>query len=312
MTLRLGYLLPTREAVMAGQPEVRPLLELAEHAERLGLDSIWIGDSLLARPRHDPLTLLAAVAARTERCEIGTAVLLPVLRNPVVLAHQVATIDQVAQGRLILGVGIARDVPSIRAEFAAAGVPFESRVGRMLEGLRLCRALWSGKAVDWDGRWPVRAGVLGPVPHRAGGPPIWLAGSLPASLDRIAREFDGWMPNDGDAAEWGQRWADLKARTKTAGRDPDALTGSVYLTVAVDEDAEKADVRLNAYLEQYYDAPAAVMRRRQVCYAGPIAGLTEWLQGYATAGAQHLIVRCAGDHERHLGILAALKAKLMS
>ena len=103
-----------------------------------------------------------------------------------------------------------------------------------------------------------------------------------------------------------------KARTKTAGRDPDALTGSVYLTVAVDEDAEKADVRLNAYLEQYYDARAAVMRRRQVCYAGPIAGLIEWLQGYVTAGASHLIVRCAGDHERHLEVLAALKGKLRS
>jgi alkanesulfonate monooxygenase SsuD/methylene tetrahydromethanopterin reductase-like flavin-dependent oxidoreductase (luciferase family) len=203
-------------------------------------------------------------------------------------------------------------VPSIRAEFAAAGVPFEQRVGRMLEGLRLCRALWSGKPVDWDGRWPVKGSVLGPVPHRTSGPPIWLAGSLPASLDRIAREFDGWMPNDGDAFDWSQRWADLKARTKTAGRDPSALTGSVYLTVAVDDDADKANTRLDTYLEQYYDAPAAVLRRRQVCYAGPAAGLTEWLQGYVSAGAQHLIVRCAGDHERHLGILAAIRVKLTS
>ena len=214
MTLRLGYLLPTREAVMAGRPQARALLELAAQAERLGLDSIWVGDSLLARPRHDPLTLLAAVAGRVPRCEIGTAVLLPALRNPVLLAHQVATLDQIAEGRLILGVGIARDVPSIRAEFAAAGVPFEQRVGRMLEGLALCRALWRGEPVDWAGRWPVKAGVLGPMPHRAGGPPIWAAGSLPASLERIAREFDGWMPNDGDAAEWGQRWADLRARAR--------------------------------------------------------------------------------------------------
>jgi alkanesulfonate monooxygenase SsuD/methylene tetrahydromethanopterin reductase-like flavin-dependent oxidoreductase (luciferase family) len=312
MTPRVGYLLPTREAVMAGRPEAVPLLQLAEQAERLGLDSVWIGDSVLARPRHDPLTLLAAVAARTQRCEIGTAVLLPALRNPVLLAHQVATIDQVAEGRLILGVGIARDVPSIRAEFAAAGVPFEQRVGRMLEGLRLCRALWSGMPVDWDGRWPVEAGVLGPVPHRAGGPPIWLAGSLPASLDRIAREFEGWMPNDGEAAEWSQRWADLQARTKAAGRDPKSLTGSVYLTVAADEDASRADARLNAYLERYYDAQAAVMRRRQICFAGPVAGLTDWLQGYVTAGAQHLIVRCAGDHERHMGLLAAIKERLTS
>src|SRR6478672_5447759 len=106
---------------MSGEPETRLLLELAVRAERLGWDSIWIGDSLLARPRHEPLTLLAAVAARVPRVELGTAVLLPALRNPVLLAHQVATIDQVAEGRVILGVGIAADVPNIRAEFTAAG-----------------------------------------------------------------------------------------------------------------------------------------------------------------------------------------------
>src|SRR3990172_6905070 len=145
MSPRIGYLLPTRERIMEGQPRVGRLLELAERAERLGFDSIWVGDSVLARPRHEPLTLLAAVASRLKRVSVGTAVLLPALRNPVLLAHQVATLDQIAEGRLILGVGIARDVPSIRAEFAAAGVPFEKGVGRMNEGLRLARALRSGK-----------------------------------------------------------------------------------------------------------------------------------------------------------------------
>src|SRR3984893_6187980 len=137
MPPQIGYLLPTRERVMEGWSETAPLLELAEKAEGLGFDSIWVGDSLLARPRHDPLTLLAAVAARTKRAELGTAVLLPALRNPVVLAQQIATLDQISQGRYILGVGIASDVPNIRAEFVACGVPFEHRVGRMLEGLRL-------------------------------------------------------------------------------------------------------------------------------------------------------------------------------
>ena len=87
MSIRIGYLLPTRERVMAGQPHAAPLLELAERAERLGFDSVWAGDSLLARPRHEPLTLLAAVASRVHRVDIGTAVLLPALRNPVLLAH---------------------------------------------------------------------------------------------------------------------------------------------------------------------------------------------------------------------------------
>ena len=120
MSIRIGYLLPTRERVMAGQPQAASLLELAERAERLGFDSVWAGDSLLARPRHEPLTLLAAVASRVRRVDVGTAVLLPALRNPVLLAHQVATLDQVAEGRLILGVGIAADVPNIRQEFTPA------------------------------------------------------------------------------------------------------------------------------------------------------------------------------------------------
>src|SRR5205809_7435634 len=77
MPPRIGYLLPTREQVMEGRPEAAPLLALAEWAEELGYDSIWVGDSILARPRHEPLTLLSAVAARTKRAELGTAVLLP-------------------------------------------------------------------------------------------------------------------------------------------------------------------------------------------------------------------------------------------
>src|SRR5689334_5779901 len=172
MPPKIGYLLPTREQIMEGRHDASSLLDLAEQAEALGYDSIWVGDSLLARPRHEPLTLLAGVAGRVPRVMLGTAVLLPALRNPVLLAHQVATLDQVSEGRFILGVGIARDVPNIRAEFAAAGVPFEKRVGRLVEGMALCRALWAGKPVDWDGRWNMKNAVLGPTPHRPGGPPI--------------------------------------------------------------------------------------------------------------------------------------------
>src|SRR5947209_16031807 len=106
MPVRIGYLLPTRERVMEGRPEAAALLGLAERAEALGYDSIWVGDSILARPRHEPLTLLSAVAARTRRVELGTAVLLSALRNPVVLAHGIATLDQISQGRFIPGAGL--------------------------------------------------------------------------------------------------------------------------------------------------------------------------------------------------------------
>src|ERR1043165_659209 len=136
MATEFGVLIPTREAIMSGRPETGPLLAMADRAEATGFDSVWIGDSITARPRHEPLTLLAAVAARTRRVKLGTAVLLPALRHPVVLAHVVGTLDRISDGRVILGVGIAADNPPIRKEFAAAGelLPDRARRGRLSVG----------------------------------------------------------------------------------------------------------------------------------------------------------------------------------
>src|SRR5438046_5108413 len=152
MATQFGVLIPTREAIMSGRPETGPLLTMAERAEAAGFDSVWIGDSITARPRHEPLTLMAAIAARTRRVRLGTGVLLPALRNPVVLAHVVGTLDRIAEGRVILGVGIAADTPAIRKEFEAVGVPFERRVGRFLEMLEICRALWTRDPVRFTGK----------------------------------------------------------------------------------------------------------------------------------------------------------------
>jgi alkanesulfonate monooxygenase SsuD/methylene tetrahydromethanopterin reductase-like flavin-dependent oxidoreductase (luciferase family) len=310
MPLQIGYLLPTRERVMEGRPETASLLDLGARAEGLGLDSIWVGDSLLARPRHDPLTLLAAVAARTRRVTLGTAVFLPALRNPVVLAHQLATLDQISEGRLVLGAGIASDVPNIRAEFAAAGVPFEGRVGRMMEGLRLCRALWTGEPVDWQGRWPVQTGVLGPTPYRSGGPPIWMAGSVRPALERAARHFDGWFANEADLGRWKDQWAETQQLVRDAGREIGGFVAAVYVTLAIDEDASRAGQRIDAFLERYYGQPAAVMRRRQACFGGPAGDAAEYLAGFITAGAGHVIVRLVGDPGRQLEMLAGFRRQL--
>jgi probable F420-dependent oxidoreductase len=310
MAVRLGYLLPTRENVMQGRPEAAPLLALAERAEDLGYDSIWVGDSITARPRHEPLTLLSAVAARTRRAELGTAVLLPALRNPVVLAHGVATLDQISEGRFILGVGIASDVPNIRAEFVACGVPFEKRVGRMLEGLRLCRELWSGKPVSWKGRWVVENATLGPAPHRPGGPPIWIGGMVRASLERVGKLYDGWFPNAPDPERWRTQWGEIHQIAREAGRDPALLTGAVYLTLAIDDDTARAEARMNEFMQTYYGQPAAAMRARQANYAGPAEGAAEFLAGFSRAGATHLVLRFAGDHAKHLEAVAKLRDQL--
>lgn len=297
-----GYLLPTREAVMAGDPATGRLLALAERAESLGYGALWVGDSLLARTRHEPLTLLAAVAARTSRALVGTAVLLPALRNPVVLAQVVATLDRVAEGRLVLGVGVGADTPASRAEFAAAGVPFEQRVGRVAHGLTLCRRLWSGEPVHWDGPyWTVAGQALHPTPHRPGGPPIWGGGSAEPARRRAGRLFDGWFPVGGGVDHFRDGLATVRSAATDAGRDPAAVTGAVYVTLALDDDPARAEAALDSFLGEYYaPAPASVMRTVQNCYAGPVEGVAAYVGAFVDAGATQVCIRLCGDHERNL------------
>src|SRR2546425_10985286 len=231
MTVEFGVLIPTRESAMSGRMETAPLLTMAERAEAAGFDSVWIGDSLIARPRHEPLTLMAAIAARTRRVRIGTGVLLPALRNPVVLAHVVGTLDRVADGRVILGVGFAADNPSIRKEFAAAGVPFEHRVGRFLETIEICQALWRRDHVSFSGKhFTLQDVTMEPKPQRPGGPPIWIGGSGPTAL-RVAARFDAWFPTGPSVEFFAEHFPGGQNAARAAGRAPDAVAGAAYGTL---------------------------------------------------------------------------------
>ena len=297
---------------MLESPSVRPMIEAAKKAVDRGFDSIWAGDSLLARPRHDPITLLAGVAGAIREIELGTAVLLPALRNPVVLAQQLATLDQLTEGRLIVGAGIAPDSPAVRAEFTAAGTPFEGRVGRYMEGIRLCRALWSGQPVDWEGRWSVKAGVLAPVPYRDGGPLIWSAASVPQGIERAARHHDGWFPIGPDPATFAQRNEVFQNAATLAGRKLEDLTTAIYLTVSVMDDTEKAEAAIDTYLEGYYQAPASALRSYQACKGGDGDQVVEFIRSFVEGGAQHVIVRCVGDHDAVQKLLCERRDELMS
>jgi probable F420-dependent oxidoreductase len=297
MPVEFGVLIPTREAVMSGRPETGPLLAMADRAEAAGFDSVWIGDSITARPRHEPLTLMAGIAARTRRVRIGTGVLLPALRNPVVLAHLVGTVDRIAEGRVILGVGIAADGPAIRKEFAAVGVPFERRVGRFLETLEICRALWSRDGVSFSGKHFTLDNVtMEPKCHRPGGPPIWIGGSGPTAFREAAR-FDAWFPTGPSVEFFSEHFPTIQAAARAAGRPADAVAGAAYVTLALDPDKAKAEARLATFLETYYSAPARTVMARQATYAGSLEGCGEWLQRWIDAGCRHLALRFAGGDQ---------------
>ena len=192
-----GLLLPTREVVMAqGAPDLTKIIDLSVQAEALGFDSIWVGDSILARPRLEALTTLAAVASRTVRVRLGTAVLLSALRHPVVLANEAANVDILSHGRLILGLGIATRTPTVEREFAACGVPFGRRLGMFEEGVDIMRRLWTEAQVTFRGRhFQLQDISPGLRPMQPGGIPVWLAGGVDNALRRVVRLGDGWFPN---------------------------------------------------------------------------------------------------------------------
>ncbi len=279
-----GLLLPSHEALLWGNSDLAFVIEAARRAEKAGYDSVWAGDSLLARPRGEPLTLLAGMAGATSHVTLGTAVLLPLLRHPLSLAHAVATLDRISAGRLIVGVGPGAELPGTHAELAALGIPSDRRVSATLSAVERCRRLWRNEEPGLE---------LQPRPFRADGPPIWLGGSGPRMLRLAGETFDGWLPFSPTPADYASGLRAVREAAERAGRDPDSVATGAYLTVAVADDPREAAGHLDAYMRTYYGVPAEVMTRAQACHAGNLESAAEWFAAYRAAGARHLVVRLA-------------------
>jgi alkanesulfonate monooxygenase SsuD/methylene tetrahydromethanopterin reductase-like flavin-dependent oxidoreductase (luciferase family) len=279
-----GLLLPSREALLWAESDLAFLIEAARHAEKAGFDSVWAGDSLLARPRGEPLTLLAGVAGATTRVALGTAVLLPLLRSALTLAHTLATLDRIAKGRVIVGIGPGAELPGTHAELKALGVPSDHRVGDMLTEVERVRRLWRNEEPGLE---------LQPRPFRPGGPPIWVGGTGPRMLRLTGESFDGWLPLSPTPADYASGLRAVHEAAERAGRDPDSIATGVYLTVAVADNASKATADRDAYVKAYYGAPADVMAKTMALHAGTIESAAEWFAAYRAAGAHHLVLRLA-------------------
>ena len=280
----IGLLLPSREVLLWADGDLSRLVDVARLAEQAGYDSVWAGDSLLARPRGEPISVLSAAAAATTRVRLGTAVLLPLLRHPVSLAHGLATLDRISQGRVIVGIGPGAELPGTHAELKAIGVPSNGRVGAMLQGVERCRRLWRGEEPGID---------LQPRPAQAGGPPIWLGGNGPRMLRETGTNFDGWLPFSPTPDAYATGLHAVREAAERAGRDPNSLETGVYLTVAIAESAAKAADELDVYMRAYYGVPAEVMSKAQACHAGTLESAADWFAAYATAGARHMVLRLA-------------------
>jgi probable F420-dependent oxidoreductase len=250
--MKVGIILPMNESDTPGASTWPRVQKLARYAETGGIDSLWVYDHLIFRfpdededGIHEAWTLLAALAGATERAQLGTIVLATSFRNPAVLAKMAATADEIAGGRLILGLGCGWHKP----EYDAFGFPFDNRVGRFEEAMQVIRPLVHGERVTFHGRWThAEDAVLIPPPPRParlpGHMPILVASKGERMLRLTARYADAWntawfgLPDE----RFATRRAGLLAACEAEGRDPATLD----VTVGVTLDAEGETTRPGA------------------------------------------------------------------
>lgn len=290
--LKVGLYLPMAEGMMAGAtPRWADMLAMAQRAEQVGFDSVWIADHFISKKADGAIdgwwecgTLLAALAAATTRVELGAGVICTAFRNPALLAKMADTIDEISGGRLILGIGAGWHDP----EYVAFGYPTDHKYSRFEEALNIIQPLLRNGEVDFEGRfYSARECELRPRGPRPGGPPIMIASTSPKMLDLTARYADlwnGWMTHDPAQAEQPQALLDkLDQACADVSRDPLSLPRVGMLMVS---SMGKVD-------------PPAGPR-------GPVSGsveeIAEAMRAYARAGVGHLAV--ANDPETMAGIEA--------
>jgi probable F420-dependent oxidoreductase len=254
--MKIGVLLPLNDLDGPDGSRWPTIRNLAITAEQGGLDSVWAYDHLLFRMPgeeeggpHEPLAILAAVAAVTKRVELGTIVLGTGFRSPGITAKTAVAIDEIADGRLILGLGAGWHEP----EYAAFGYPFDHRVGRFEEFLAVMLPLLRGERVTFHGRWhDAEDAVLLPRPPRptrlAGGTPMLIAAKGERMLRLTARHADSWNAAwFGEPSErFHQRRAELVAACEAEGRDPETLEVTAGLVIDAEAPAEGRPIPANA------------------------------------------------------------------
>lgn len=315
-----GYLLPTRGAVFSSRSTEEltarvqaDVIGLAQRAEALGFEGVWVGDSVLAKPRLEPLSTLAAVGAATDAVTLGTAVYLPALRHPVNVAHATATVDQLSGGHLSLGVGVGVR-PAERREHEQLGVPFERRGALLNDGLDVVTSLWSGEAIDHEGdATSLEDANIGFSPART--PPIYVASAavdpergFPRTIrERLTRFASGWLPIAITPDEYAAGLERIEALLADAGREDEPFDPAYYHDVVIADTEAEAVAEAKSFYERYYSADdpsyddsdglsEEAVRERGTF--GPPELVSNALDRYREAGVETFVTRFLATNQR--------------
>jgi alkanesulfonate monooxygenase SsuD/methylene tetrahydromethanopterin reductase-like flavin-dependent oxidoreductase (luciferase family) len=277
--MKIGLTLPNR-GVLFGVTTPEAMLQMAEIADQSeAFESVWVGDSLLGKPRMESITLLAGIAARTKRVRLGPACMASFpLRDPVLLAYQWASLDLLAEGRTVL-VTCTGIIPQEggRIEGELYGLDAKDRVKRMIEWIKLMKLLWTEDEVSFDGEHYHCEGItIEPKPAAKPRPPIWIANNAGAgsgfgydgdralverTLRRVVNHAEGWQTSLYDPEDLRWRIGFLRQNAAEKGRDPKSIETHLYHNININENRQAALEESKKFLDIYYstDFPMEVI-----------------------------------------------------
>ncbi len=279
---------------------------LVELCERSEIDSLWFSERLSSPlPLPEPMTAMAAVAARTSRLKVGPSVLVAPFRTPVIAAREIAMIDYLSNGRMLPAFGVGAET---EPEFAAAGVPFRERGRRTDEAIAIMRRCWGEDEVTFAGEfWRLHGVRVLPKPVQR--PlPVWIGGNTEPAMRRAGRLGDGWIPSFIPPDRFAAGVARTQAFAAEAGRQipPDHFGALIYY--CLDPDPAAARALASPFLPRGRVDDAALAR----CTAfGPPAAVRERLEEYVAGGGSKFILRPMCPPERMLEQLAQLAADVV-
>lgn len=270
-------------------------------AEALGYEGLWVQEQILgAVALLEPVTLLTYAAALTTKPRLGTAVLIPVVRNPVQLAKALTTLDQLSNGRLIVGVGVGGPhVPE-----AVFGVSSERRGKRFTEGIQVMKALWTAPRASISGEfWRFADVSMEPKPVQKPHPPLWFGAREPIALKRAARLGDGWMgAGSSSSADFIKQVGILRNCLDEERRDPDKFAVSKRVYLAIDNDRARAERRLRDWFGLRYSNAEMASR---VSIWGDRHECVEKLGELVRAGARHFLLNPVFDEMEQMEMLSS-------
>jgi probable F420-dependent oxidoreductase len=295
--VRFGVGIP--QVVDGSRFDVDHLRRMLRAAEELGFHSAWIMDQPLGTaPALEPITTLGYAAAVTDSIRLGTGVILVPVRQPVQLAMDVATLDQLSGGRLILGVGLGARTDY----YPAYGISPSDRLARFREGVELLKRLWTEDGVTFPGRfWQTEDLTVSPRPHQRPHPPLWFGGGSKPAIDRAVKLGDGWMGAGISTLDQFKEQASLvRSALDASGRDPATFTIAKRVYLAVSSDRDRSLERMRAWSRVFYGDTAMA---DVAAVVGDLDSCVHKLSEVADAGADLIVLNPVFDEIEQMRLL---------